>query len=935
MKLKILLTSLLFIKIILYAHGQISDSEKGVLSISENLTITIRNNSDQTKSKPLFSYRWGDPSFQNMKRVTSDKSPASIRINWASEEYNFGTKGLITLTNVSTDTMAIDNFVPFGEDPSHIYITGKGRHHLSRTHLFRPGYSPVNVIVPDNLWNLGFSCGEISPGHLQAALIRRKDVENGSKRRFETILYPGGTVSLEFYSEQYEGDWQNGLRKVFQDRKLYDVLAFDNTLYEREDLHWIRNSYVMHLIMTWDKVLYDRGKEKYTLTDFLEEGKKWYGWNDVVGIWPTWPSLGLDQRNQWDLFRDMPGGMEALNNLAKESRDSGTRFFISYNPWDQSTRHENHYEGMSELIGKIGVDGVVLDTQGSSSKELQNAADSKRKGVVMYSEGMAIPKDMQGIVSGRVHNALYYPPLLNLNKLIKPDFAIFRVAELQHERIRREYATSFFNGYGTELNIFRPGRPHWVEEDYKFFGKTAMILRENTNNFTSNDLVPLLSTRADSIYVNQWNQGKKTVYTIFSLIPEGYEGPLFTIPQDSNFHYIDLWNHQEAVIKNVDGNNYVNVNLDGFSKKWLGTNNEGAVGAIAKLPIKIQLKRTRPGLWHITCPPGGELRIWAGLPGYEKNPHILGKSGDYLIDLQNLFGDYRGKYIVQLFEEEELTDEKIIRIPPGTALLASSVIPTHKNNKPKKDMVRIPSGKFTWKISYGDNFIPTPEVLRKDEFEVKSFYMDKFPVTNAQFQKFLKSSGYIPADTTNFLKHWDKGKPTKEILNKPVVFISLEDARAYAKWAGKRLPTESEWQYAAQTPALNPWPWGKMENTEESSQYVTNTLTVKKISGIDSTLCNPGNGIPDDVGSYPAGENPYGLQDLVGSVWQLTQDVYHNDSYQFVILKGGSYFHPGSSWWYVQGGPRELTYREKLLMVSPGFERNETVGFRCVMDMAN
>lgn len=61
------------------------------------------------------------------------------------------------------------------------------------------------------------------------------------------------------------------------------------------------------------------------------------------------------------------------------------------------------------MIGKINADGVVLDTKGSSSVELQEGADSVREGVMMYSEGMAVPKDMQGIVSGRVHNALYYP----------------------------------------------------------------------------------------------------------------------------------------------------------------------------------------------------------------------------------------------------------------------------------------------------------------------------------------------------------------------------------------------------------------------------------------------------------------------------------------------------------------------------------------------
>ena len=139
---------------------------------------------------------------------------------------------------------------------------------------------------------------------------------------------------------------------------------------------------------------------------------------------------------------------------------------------------------MSELIKETTADGVVLDTRGASSKELQEAADKVRTGVVMYSEGMAIPKDMPSIVSGRVHNALYYVPMLNLNKFIKPEFAIYRVAELFKEPIQREFATSFFNGYGTELNIFAPGMPDWADEQYKYLGKTSRILRENTTSFS-------------------------------------------------------------------------------------------------------------------------------------------------------------------------------------------------------------------------------------------------------------------------------------------------------------------------------------------------------------------------------------------------------------------------------------------------------------------
>ena len=93
-------------------------------------------------------------------------------------------------------------------------------------------------------------------------------------------------------------------------------------------------------------------------------------------------------------------------------------------------------------------------------------------------------------------------------------------------------------------------------------------------------------------------------------------------------------------------------------------------------------------------------------------------------------------------------------------------------------------------------------------------------------------------------------------------------------------------------------------------EKITETLTVISIEGIDSAVCNLGNGKLYPVGKYAAGVNPNGLYDLVGSVWQLTHDEYINGSYTYIILKGGSYFKPSSSWWYVQGGPRELHYRQ-------------------------
>lgn len=813
-----------------------------------------------------------------------------------------------TFHNTGTDTISISDIMPFGRDEDDIYITGQGDDPLARTRIFRPGRGPVGVIVPDNAWELGYHDMPLTGSYNLAALARRKDWKNATRKRFETRLNPGGEVTYTLYAELYRGAWQNGLRKIFQERKLYDLDAFDRTLYKRNDLAWIRHSYIIHLFMAWDHQFYDRNSRRYSIYDFVKKSRKLFGGDDVIGIWPTWPTLGLDQRNQFDLYRDLPGGLPGLKKLSDSLKSEKIKFFISYNPWDESTRYADHLQSLTRLISDTDADGVVLDTRGNSSRELQQAADEARPGVIMYSEGMAVPEDMPGIIAGRVHNALYHPPLLNLNKLIEPDFAIFRVAELTFEHIPREYKVAFFNGYGTEINVFRPGQPSWVDEEYKLLGKTTMILRENSPNFLSEDWVPLISGKSDSIYVNEWPSGDKTLYTIFSLVPGGYNGELFETDVEAGKHWVDLWNNEE-IYPGMNGNrNVIPVRIHSFDRSWLGTNREGSAGCVASLPEILKIKRIGDSLF-ISTDRGSEIRIWKGDPSYDKDPLVF-HSGNVAIKLMQHFGRYEGKIVVQLFDRY-LLDERIFEIKPGTPRMISQVNKTRAYKRPPQGMVRIPAGSFIPEFHNPDEFIFYPEYEGPSEITMPAFYMDKYPVTNREFQAFLESSGYEPSDTTNFLHHWTGGKIPSGREDYPVVYISYEDAQAYASWSGRRLPTEIEWQYAAQTEKGNVWPWGMK---------------------FDSLKCNPGNGIPDPVGKYPHSANPYGLQDLVGNVWQITNDIYDSGSYRFLILKGGCYYRPLSSGWYVQGGPQPLMRRQVLLQVSQGFERNATVGFRCVAD---
>jgi formylglycine-generating enzyme required for sulfatase activity len=306
----------------------------------------------------------------------------------------------------------------------------------------------------------------------------------------------------------------------------------------------------------------------------------------------------------------------------------------------------------------------------------------------------------------------------------------------------------------------------------------------------------------------------------------------------------------------------------------------------------------------------GVVAVWKGAPGYGKEKTEFTLSGDTLIERSLLFGNYQGDAVIQLFEGDELADMVVISLRGDIPWLISSKRRTPAARNAPSDMVIVPGNRISMNLTPNDNFIPYPE-YDSSGVDVDTFFIDRYPVTNQQYFRFVTESGYFPGDTVNYLKHWVNGVYRQGQERYPVVWVSLEDARAYADWAGKRLPVEAEWQLAAQGSDGRLWPWG---------------------DEFHGTKCNNSFDRPTPVDAFSKGESLYGAADLVGNVWQLTDDVYFNGSYYFVIIRGGSHYRPDSSWWYVQGGPQPLDKTQMLQLVSPGFDRSSTVGFRCVKD---
>lgn len=887
------------------------NTDRIILSDSSTIMLPV--------NKPLFSFLLNSRLYNSREveaiktnniytQLYDNKISVTFKI---SDRYDSGCRSELTFENKGNDTVSISNVVPFGEDFGSVHITGKGPSDLARAWLFRPDFRPVRVILPDDAWELGYSSFSAGQVYSVCSVARRLNVEGGQKQRYITLLPPKAKVTYSIHTEVFKGEWQNGLRKMFRDRYLFDLDKFDNSMFKRNDLAWIKDSYLIILQMAWDREFFDRLTGKYTYAEVLKNGIDLFGKIDVYGIWPTWPRLGLDQRNQWDLYRDLPGGTGQLRNIAKMLRMSGTRFFIAYNPWDNSTRNEDHYKGMAQLISETEADGVVLDTRGSSSFELQAAADSVKKGVVMYSEGMAIPKDMPGIISGRVHNALFLSPELNLNKLIKPDFSIFRVCDVGEDIIHREIAVAFFNGYGTELNMFRPGgRDENYNNDLNFLARTTFILRQNNDVFLDNDWTPLISTAIDDVYVNRWTSGEKTVFTVLNMRPEGVNGRLFETGKSEGKHYLSLWNHENILLVNENGKAFLSSNAAGWQSSFSGTRKEGSVDCIAELPDLIKSKLIGDSI-KISVSRIMNLSFWKGEPSYQTFHKEFRILKDTAISVKDIFGYYEGKIVIQLIENKILKDENILFLKGGRPWIITKIIRTNKSTVIPAEMVLVPGMLYSFKVSANEDFIPYPEINGNME-KIDSFLIDKYPVTNAQYSEFLTSSGYRTADTTRYLRNWEHGMFKQGQEKYPVVYISYEDMQAYAKWAQKRLPTQAEWQLAAQGQDNRKWPWG-----EE----------------FHGTYCNNSFYRPTPVDAFPKGQSPCGALDMVGNVWQMTNDMYFNGTNYFTVIRGGSYYKPESSWWYLQGGPQPLDKTQILLMVSRGFDRSPTVGFRCVKDV--
>jgi formylglycine-generating enzyme required for sulfatase activity len=598
-------------------------------------------------------------------------------------------------------------------------------------------------------------------------------------------------------------------------------IDYSNGSYHRKEFAWAATNYACCFLMVCDERFCDRKRGNYRVDAVIDHGKREFGGYDSVVFWHAYPRIGVDERNQFDFYRNLPGGLVGVRQAVRRFHHRGVRVYLAYNPWDTGTRREvkSDLEALVELVPALEADGIFLDTMNRGGADFRARLDAARPGVILESEG-AVP--LESLHDHHASWAQWFddspvPGVLRVKW--------FERRHMQHQ-VRRwdwdhtgELHAAWMNGSGMMVweNVFGSWVP-WNPRDRSLLRSMLSIQRRFTMLFCGEEWTPLVLCEQPSIFASLWEGDGLRLWTLVNRGARTVEGALLKVTQKPRQRYFDLIAGREVTTETTADS----VLLEGM------------------------------------IPPRGLGCFLSG-----ETSHLGGDFNRFL----------RSQALLKARNAFDTTTPQI------QARLRAAGLPKPRAEIPD-GMVEIPAASLELSLDmrvrecgFYDSMPPAHHELQdsynfhvknfRRRVELKRFAIDETPVTNILFARFLNASGYRPRHRENFLKNWQSGRPLPGDEEHPVVYVDLDDARAFARWAGKRLPTEEEWQYAAQGTDGRRYPWG-------------DAMEPGRCNGGETGGCTP-------VKSFPAGRSPFGCYDMCGNVWQWTESERSDGRTRFCI----------------------------------------------------
>jgi hypothetical protein len=581
----------------------------------------------------------------------------------------------------------------------------------------------------------------------------------------------------------------------------------DRSRYEEPAGQWAHSCYCVAQVWLWDELLYDFGQARFTPERLLADACERFGGFDGVVLWHAYPVIGIDERNQWDFYRDVPG----LRELVQQLQGAGVAVFVDYNPWDVGTRRgDSDLVELTALVEDLGVDGVFLDTLQHGDPELVAALETARPGIGLEGESR-LP--LSRIAEHRLSWAQFFADSA-VPGVLRTHFVERRHVQHHTRRWHRSHAeelqSAFLNGVGMLVwEVVFGGWVGWSERDAATLRRMLAVQRAAHEWLVRGDWTPLTALHPDAararVYGSAFLLDGVTIYLVANRRSAPYAGSLV----DSALRAVSLTGDVVPA---------------------------AGIGAV------------------VTLEPGAAEPSW----------------------LEPLCRELAAQAVV---EDASFPYPTSVRTPttPSTAPPTGSVVvlPAGRHHLTVRYRMR-ETGLYD-EAAFVDEWKPLPPRLHDQRTCERRLDLDhrvavaQREVSRAEFRRFVTEAGYQPRTPERFLGGGGAADPEA-----PVTFVDLDDARAYARWLGARLPTEDEWQLAA-----------TQSDFDRRSPLV----------------------------------------------WNWTESEHSDGRTRYVQLKGGSDYFPIGSEWYFDGGPQAPEFTAKLLLPGLGQARSSQIGFRLAWDL--
>ena len=344
-----------------------------------------------------------------------------------------------------------------------------------------------------------------------------------------------------------------GWREFFDTWRNSEREKYSLDEYNRAEAQWYKSIYLQHFTYIYGKEAFNYETRKVDAEKLAVQGKKFGGYDAVI-LWHQYPRLGVDERTQWDFYRDFPDGLEGILNFVQRLHNEGIKVFLPFKPWDLRSCDSLDDAGnkLAELVEAADIDGFFLDTMNSIPVTFRHCIDRVKSGVVFCSEDQPYEKQNIESMTGSWDSSDPTPLEINANLLrfVLPEHLVTMNASYS-TGIRKDMLIkrSIFNGSGMVIwqDVFGAWLPYSGQQ-MLMIKKWKEILSANRDIFFCSKPIPLFPTLKDELFCNYFpaDDNSAVIYVFYNGSDENMDGELAdytcVFPKSAE----ELWRGSEA-----------------------------------------------------------------------------------------------------------------------------------------------------------------------------------------------------------------------------------------------------------------------------------------------------------------------------------------------------------------------------------------------------